>query len=205
MTLNRITGKWLFVLGLLALSAHGIWGEDLNSSPFQPPDPNYVPDDSAKHISVWEVNEFHLHLINDVLYQLPDQGDLTLQYCGILVDHGKRWGKRVSWNGDPLEWQVCGELVVFSIRLSIHEAGSHGSWKIGDRTLYLQVSFVDGFGPVTEEALDAPHDDLGGMSVREFVKLIEEPVKVKAPRKPGAPAPVPAQGPAPSPAKTRRR
>ena len=200
MTLNRITGKWLFVLGLLALSAHGIWGEDLNSSPFQPPDPNYVSDDSAKHISIWEINEFHLHLINDVLYQLPDQGNLTLQYHGILDDHGKRGRGVATWYGDPREWSISGELRVFSICLTMHEAGSHGSWKIGDRTLYLQVSFVDGFGPATEEALDAPHDDLGGMSVRECVKLIEAPVKVKAPRNLRAPVPVPV--PVPVPAKT---
>ena len=171
------TVAWLLLFSLATVvSLDRLWGDD---PPADPQGRVFAHDDSDLHISLREANQFHLHLIEDVLHKFPRQLELYLQYGGILDDPGKSRGRARGSYGGPLRWTVVGQNgVVFSFWMSIRDIDSTGKYMIGDppHPLFIKVYHIVDFDwDVSDQALDTKQPDLGGISVRDFVKMIERP------------------------------
>ena len=186
MRFTRRSSALMALAGVLTASLKRIFSEDHLNTPAD--DSNSEADEEssdfdANDISILEANQFHIRLIDmihDRFDLFPLQQKLHVEYGGVL-----RWPARSGlWEEgsvmQPLGWTVVGApLVVFKMQLSTAEkrvgsVAAVGQRKFGCRVLYMHVTFVNGAAEVTPEAIDAKQADLGGKSVREFVKMLEE-------------------------------
>lgn len=140
---------------------------------------------SADEISARELNECHLALLARMILASPNVLELKLRYGGIVSnDEGnkvlklpigvKYGGLRMHGNiGSPLRWNVSSEksiLVIFSFYITVRKTHlTVAEIPLKKRTLYVNVGFVDGNEEITKK-----RDDLGGVSVLEFVKRLEK-------------------------------
>jgi len=187
---------WLFLL----LPALTVWHPNNTPCAFSD-DPPFIPADSlsesdkarikefkqsADEISVRELNECHLAMLGRMILVSPDELELKLAYAGIVRDQGNnvvihpKFGREVRGGlrgigniGNPLGWNVSSHKsssVIFSMSVTVRKTDrTVAECPLKKRTLYVNIDFVD-----KNEEITKKRDDLGGVSVLEFVKRLEK-------------------------------
>jgi hypothetical protein len=141
---------------------------------------------SADEISVRELNECHRALLGRMVLKSPsklliqvsnagivctDKGDTALDVDGLPRMIGGL--RAIGSIGSPLMWYVTSEqssLVIFSLSMTVRKTDlTVAECPLKKRTLYVNIDFVDENGKLTEK-----RDDLGGVSILEFVKRLEQ-------------------------------
>lgn len=99
-----------------------------------------------------------------------DKGNVFIDMDRVTIGGGLRVYGSI---GSPLEWHVLNNkssLVIFSLELTVRKTDlTVAELPLKKRTLYVNVSFVNENGPLTEKL-----DELGGVTILEFVKRLEK-------------------------------
>lgn len=142
---------------------------------------------SADEISVRELNECHLAMIGRMISSSDINLQLKLQYGGIVKDQGtavitsEKYPRLIIKRshiegsiGNPLGWMVIDKngIGIFSMSMTVRKTDmTVAELPLKKRTLYVNI-----FGAEKEnrEELTKKRDDLGGVSILEFVKRLEK-------------------------------
>jgi hypothetical protein len=138
---------------------------------------------AIENVTIGEVNDFHVALLDRVIYRLPNELDLSLQYHGAVVETGplrtrsnvvlrSHSVRRVGNAGKPLNWGIVREdkFDVFTIWLSLEKTDETVATFPG-RGRQLFVNVQDG----TPTRFAKSKERMGGRSIGEVLRLLEEP------------------------------
>ena len=127
----------------------------------------------SRAISIRLANLFHYKFVTSCMQHIPD--NLQVQYGGHLGTDSGRLGQRFNDSEVTLflEWDVHGDLVVFSFRISTKPTKhTLAKCQVDNTELFVEANFVDKNRPVDEKL-----PELGGLSVKEVLLYLErEPV-----------------------------
>ena len=140
---------------------------------------------SADQISVATAGMLHKLFIDRCIGILPENA--RLQYLGVMALDDGRAKQQVHDSGASYanHWNVDATPVAFSFWLSI-EPTKQTVCKtvVNKQTLHVNVDFVDG-----NKGVDAKLPQLGKLSVREVLKMLENEPEKKETRKDAGPNP----------------
>lgn len=165
-------------------------GDDVTSAPAVAAEDDSVRKEvsaSLDEISVRDLNSFHLAFLSRCLLKLKAKQPLCLVYQGIVMDQGSKTiegtrelslriglkGRVHGSIGSPLEWTVFDnnrdEVVTFWV--SVRETNDTiAKCTVGGRTMFVNIDSAR----ERSDVLDAKCEAIGGISIRQFVKLIEK-------------------------------
>ena len=132
-----------------------------------------IREESSRQITLLTANLFQERFVDRCMKGLPK--DFQLIYAGYLSKYDAPWGLKVDGaaSSTSTSWSAgeSGQPATFNFWLSTKPTDETVQRvKIESQMLYINVDFVDG-----NKGVDAKLSQLGNRSVREVLKLLDDP------------------------------